>query len=51
MTKINCAVIGMGIGEIHANFYKNYKSTNLIKIFEINKNKRKEIKKIFQILN
>ena len=47
MTKINCAVVGMGIGEIHANFYKNYKSTNLIKIFEINKNKRKEIKKNF----
>ena len=39
MKKINCAVIGMGVGEIHANFYKDSKFTNLIKIFEIDKKK------------
>ena len=47
MKKINCAVIGMGVGERHANFYNNFKKTNLLKIFEINKNKVKKLKKKF----
>jgi len=47
MKKINCAVIGMGVGVRHADFYENYKYTNLTKIFEINKDKWKSIKKKF----
>ena len=47
MKKIDCAVIGMGVGARHAAFYENYKYTNLTKIFEINKDKWKSIKKKF----
>ena len=47
MKKINCAVIGMGVGARHADFYKNYKYTNLIKIFEKDKKKWTRIKKIY----
>ncbi len=47
MKKINCAVIGMGVGERHANFYKNFNKTNLVKIYEINNNKVKYLKKKF----
>lgn len=45
MKKINCAVIGMGVGERHADFYDSYKFTNLVKICEIDKKKWKKIKK------
>jgi predicted dehydrogenase len=45
MKKINCAVIGMGVGARHADFYNKYKYTNLVKIFEIDKKKWKNIKK------
>ena len=41
MKKINCAVIGMGVGERHANFYNNYKKTNLLKILKLIKIKLK----------
>ena len=44
MKKINCAVIGMGVGARHADFYSNYKYTNLVKIFEFDKKKWKNIK-------
>ena len=46
MKKINCAVIGMGVGARHADFYKNYKYTNLIKIFEKDKKNGLELKNI-----
>ena len=45
MKKIDCAVIGMGVGARHADFYNKYKYTNLTKIFEIDKNKWANIKK------
>ncbi len=45
MKKINCAVIGMGVGARHADFYDNYKFTKLVKIFEFDKSKWKKIKK------
>ena len=37
MNKLGAAVIGMGVGERHANFYKKFSKTNLIKIYEKNK--------------
>ena len=39
--KLNCAVIGMGVGSRHAFFYLKSSKTNLLKIYE--KNKKKEI--------
>ena len=45
MKKINCAVIGMGVGARHADFYNSYNYTNLVKIYEIDKNKWKNIQK------
>lgn len=51
MKKINCAVIGMGVGERHANFYNRFHQTNLIKIFEIDKKKIKKLKKKFPKVN
>ena len=45
MKMINCAVIGMGVGERHANFYQKFKKTKLLKIYEINKIKVKKLKK------
>lgn len=47
MKMINCAVIGMGVGERHANFYQKFKKTKLLKIYEINKIKVKKLKKKF----
>lgn len=42
---LNCAVIGMGVGERHANFYKNFTGTKLVKIYEKDINKIKFLKK------
>ncbi len=47
MKKINCAVIGMGVGERHASFYQKFKKTNLCKIYETNKDKVRKLKKKF----
>lgn len=45
--KLNCAVIGMGVGSRHAFFYLKSSKTNLLKIYEKNKKKRHLIKKKF----
>ena len=47
MKKINCAVIGMGVGERHAKFYKKSGYTNLLKIYEKDKFKITKLKKKF----
>lgn len=47
MKKINCAVIGMGVGERHARFYKKFPNTQLLKIYEKNKTKIKKLRKKF----
>tara|TARA_B100000214_G_scaffold348922_1_gene301368 strand:- start:315 stop:1337 length:1023 start_codon:yes stop_codon:yes gene_type:complete len=51
MKQINCAVIGMGVGERHANFYKKFKGTRLKKIFEKDKILVKKLKKKFPLTN
>lgn len=45
MKKINCAVIGMGVGERHARFYQEFNHTNLVKIYEKNKKLINTLKK------
>ena len=51
MKQLNCAVIGMGVGERHANFYKKFKGTRLKKIFEKDKILVKKLKKKFPLIN
>lgn len=49
--KLNCAVIGMGVGEKHAIFYSNYKKTKLLKVFEKDKSKVQKLKKKYPKIN
>jgi len=51
MKQLNCAVIGMGVGERHANFYKKFKGTKLKKIFEKDKTLASKLKKKFPLIN
>ena len=49
--KLNCAVIGMGVGEKHAIFYSNYNKTKLLKVFEKDKNKVQKLKTKYPKIN
>jgi len=49
--KLNCAVIGMGVGEKHAIFYLNYKKTKLLKVFEKDKKKVQKLEKKYPEIN
>ncbi len=51
MNKINCGIIGFGVGERHAKFYNKSKFTVLKKVYEKNKSYVKQLKKRYPSIN